>query len=258
MDVFRIIALGKPVIEVFILWFVIYQLLLFFKGTRAAYVVRGIIFLLGIFILFQKLQFEVLSWLLTKLLGLLIIVIIFIFHSEIKQGLARLGKGRFFSAALKSEELDSMLKQISKAVDNLSKNKIGALIVIEKTDSLTPYVESGIPIDARISSELIETIFSPNTILHDGGMIIQQGRVSAAGCIFPLSENNDLSRIFGTRHRAALGLSEEVDAVIVVVSEERQDTSLIFQGKMHRDISREQLFAKIKNVLTQETENNLT
>lgn len=254
MDLSQIIAIGKPIIEILILWLIIYNLLLFFRGTRMVYVIRGIIILLGLFILFQKLQFEVLSWLLTKLFGLLIIVIVFIFHSEIKQGLARLGKGRFFSSALKAEELDFMLKQISKSVEILSKNKIGALIVIEKSDSLNPYIDSGVRIDAKISSELIETIFAPNTVLHDGGMIIQQGRVSAAGCIFPLSENNDLSRIFGTRHRAALGLSEEVDAVILVISEERQDISLIFQGEMRRDMSREELFAKIKDILTQETQ----
>ena len=130
-----------------------------------------------------------------------------------------------------------------------AKDKIGALIAIEKNDPFTGYIESGVLIDGRVSSDLIETIFTPNSILHDGGLIIQHGRIIAAGCLFPLTENQDLSRIFGTRHRAALGLSEETDAVIIIVSEERQDISLVHQGKLYKDLSREELLSKIKEII---------
>jgi diadenylate cyclase len=142
-----------------------------------------------------------------------------------------------------------MLKEICKAAESLSKDKIGALIVIEKNDPLTAYIESGINADARVSSEMIQTIFTPNSLLHDGGLIIQNGRIVAAGCLFPLTQNQDLSRMFGTRHRAALGLSEETDAIIIVVSEERQDISLVYRGRLFKDLSREEIFSKVKEVI---------
>ena len=142
-----------------------------------------------------------------------------------------------------------MLKQVGKATDDMCKEKKGAIIAIENKDPLTMYMESGVSIDARVSSELIETIFTPNTLLHDGGLIIQHGRLAAAGCIFPLTQNQDLSRVFGTRHRAALGLSEETDAVIIVVSEERHDVSLVYESRLYKDLSREEVFNKAKEFL---------
>lgn len=242
-------AAWKLVIEIIILWFVIYQIMLFFEGTRAIQVMRGISIILVAFFLFQRLDLAILEWLLTKLFAISIIAIMIIFHPEIRQGLARLGRRHLFSAVLREEELDYILREVVRAAENLSKDNLGALIVIEKTDSLSAYIESGVSIDGRVSSELIETIFSRNSILHDGGMVVQHGRISAAGCLFPLTENLDLSRIFGTRHRAALGLSEVTDALIIVISEERQDITLIHQGKMYRDLSREELFAKIKDII---------
>jgi len=245
----EIIAYWKPVTEILILWFVIYQIMLFFEGTRAVHVLRGIIVLLLFFFLFQKLGFEILNWLLTKLFGVSVIAILIIFHPEIRQGLARLGKRHLFSTALREEELEYILKQIGKVAESLSRDKTGALIAIEKNDPLAVFAESGVPIDAKITPELIESIFNRNNILHDGGMIIQHGRIAAAGCLFPLTENQDLSRIFGTRHRAALGLSEETDALIIVISEERQDMSLIYKGKMNKDLSREELISKMKDLI---------
>ena len=239
----------KPIIEVLILWFVIYHIMLFFEGTRAIQVLRGIIILLAAFFVFQKLGLEILNWLLTNLFAISVIAILIIFHPEIRQGLARLGQRHLFSTSLREEELDYILKELGKATENLSKNKVGALIAIEKNDLLTAYIESGVLIDARVSSDLIENIFTPNSLLHDGGLIIQHGRIIAAGCLFPLTENQDLSRIYGTRHRAALGLSEETDAVIIIVSEERQDMSLVYRGKLHKDLSREDMLSKIKEII---------
>lgn len=238
----------KPLVEILILWFVIYQAMLFFEGTRALQVIRGIIILLVAYFIFLKLGFEVLDWLLGQLFAISVIAIMIIFSPEIRQGLARLGKQRF-GFLLKQEELDYLLKQIAEACLNLSRAKHGAIIAIEKNDPLAAYVESGVIIDAHASSELIETIFERATILHDGGLIIQRGRISAAGCIFPLTENQELSRIFGTRHRAALGLSEETDAIIIVISEERQDITLMHQGKMHKDLSVKELTDKIEQLI---------
>ncbi len=249
MNPLNTFPIWKPAVEILILWFMIYHLMLFFEGTRAIQLLRGIIILLIAFLLSQRLNFEVLDWLLTKLFAISVIAFLVIFHPEIRQGLARLGQRHFFGTALREEELDYMLSQIVKACENLSKDKIGALIAIEKNTPLTPYIESGVLIDARASSDLIETIFTPNSLLHDGGLIIQHGRIIAGGCLFPLTPNPELSRMFGTRHRAALGLSEDTDAIIIIVSEERQDMSLVYRGKLYKDLSREGLVTRIKEII---------
>lgn len=239
----------KPVVEIFILWFVIYHIMLFFEGTRAIQVLRGIIILLIAFFLFQRLGLGVLDWLLTKLFAISVIAILIIFHPEIRHGLARLGQRNLFSPALREEELDYILSQLIKAAENLCKDKIGALIAIEKNDPLSAYIGTGVLVDARVSPDLIQTIFTPNSLLHDGGLIIQRGRITAAGCLFPLTQNQELSRVFGMRHRAALGLSEETDAIIIIISEERQDMSLAYRGKLYKDLGREEILSKIKEII---------
>ncbi len=239
----------RPAVEILFLWILIYHILLFFEGTRALQVLKGIITILLVFFLVQYLKLNILTWLFDKMLGISVLAILVIFHPEIRQGLARLGQHNIFSAPLREEEMDTMLKEIGKAVDGLCKNRVGALIAIEKNDLLTPFIESGDMIDARVSSDLIQTIFTPNSLLHDGGVIIQNGRITAAGCLFPLTQNQDLSRIFGTRHRAALGLSEESDALIIVISEERHDMSLVYESRLYKDLSKDELLAKIKDIL---------
>jgi len=244
-------AYWKPVFEILILWFVLYYIMLFFVGTRAIQALRGIIIIIIAFLLFQKLNFQVLDWLFTKLFAISVIALLVIFSPEIRQGLARLGQKHLFIPNLKEEEVEYILNEITDAAESLSKQKIGALIVIENNDPLSSYIESGVQIDAKINSDLIQTIFAPKSILHDGGLIIQHGRLIAAGCLFPLSESQEISRIFGTRHRAALGLSEETDALIIVVSEERQDMSLVFNGRLYKDLSKDAMSAKIKETLKQ-------
>jgi diadenylate cyclase len=250
MNLTNLIHLWKPAVEITILWFVIYHFLLFFIGTRAVQVLRGIIVLAIAFFVFDKLDFQVLSWLLTKLFGISIIAALIIFHPEIRQGLARLGQHNIFGTGLREEELNHILSEIARATDNLARNKLGALIAIEKDTPLLPYTETGVPVDAKISADLIEAIFTPNNPLHDGGLIIQNGRIISAGCLFPLTHNQDLNRIFGTRHRAALGLSEETDALIIIVSEERHDITLVHNGKLIRDLSQQDLIAKAKDIIT--------
>lgn len=245
----------KTIVEITILWFIIYHILLFFVGTRAIHALRGIIILLFAFILFQRLGLEVLSWLLTKLFAISIIALLIIFHTEIRQGLALLGQRHLFTTDLKEEELDYIISQAVKAAENLCKDKIGALIAIEKNDPLNPYIGSGVLIDARVSADLIQNIFTPNSLLHDGGIIIQRGRITAAGCLFPITQNPDISRIFGTRHRAALGLSDETDAMIIIVSEERRDVSLAYQGRLYKDLSREEMLSKIKELMKPKKKN---
>ncbi len=244
-----ILYLWKPLVEITILWVVIYHILFFFEGTRAVHVLRGIVILLIAFFVFQRLNLGVLDWLLTKLFAISVIAILIIFHPEIRQGLARLGQRHLFGAPLREEELEVVLKEIGRAAESLARDKIGALIALERNDPLAAYIESGVSVDASVSSDLIQAIFTPNNPLHDGSIIIQHGRIVAAGCLFPLTSNQELSRIFGTRHRAAIGLSEETDAIIIVVSEERQDISLVFRSKLYKDLSRDDLINKIKEIM---------
>ena len=249
-EILRFIALSwRPALEIVILWFLVYHILRFFEGTKAIQVLRGIFILIFLFFLSQVLNLVVIDRLLSSLFTISVIAGLIIFHPEIRQGLARLGQHNLFNIVLKEEEWEFILKQVSKSTDNLCKSKVGALIAIENRDPLTNYIENGVLLDAKVSSELIETVFTPNSLLHDGGLIIQNGRIAAAGCIFPLTQNQDLSRIFGTRHRAALGLSEDSDAIIIVVSEERHDVSLVYQSRLYRDLGKEELFAKIKEFI---------
>ena len=249
MNLADILIHWKAVLEILILWAVIYQVMLFFEGTRAIQVVRGIALILVAFFIFQKLGLERLDWLFRNFFATSIIALLIIFHPELRKGLARLGQKNIFVNSMDEEGLDKMLKEITKAAETLSSYKIGALIAIEKNDSLGGYIESGVMIDANISSELIQAVFTPNNPLHDGAMIIQRGRVTSAGAILPLVQRFDIDRIFGTRHRAALGLSEETDAVIIVVSEERQDISLVYQGRLYNNLSHEDLFLKAKEII---------
>lgn len=239
----------RPLTEILILWFFIYHIILFFEGTRSLQVMRGIIMLSLLFLVSQKLGLFVLDWLLKKLFGISVIAILIIFHPEIRQGLAQLGKRNIFKNMLKEEDPHLFVKQITEACENLVANKLGGLIAIEKNDSLAPYIQSGEIIDSRVSADLIQAIFTPNNPLHDGGLIVQHGKIAAAGCIFPLAINQDLSRVFGTRHRAALGLSEEADAIIIVVSEERHDVSLVHKRRFYRDLGRVELETKINDLI---------
>ncbi|MCX5713298.1 MAG: diadenylate cyclase CdaA [Candidatus Omnitrophica bacterium] len=246
------IYLWKAIFEILILWFVIYHIMLFFEGSGTIQLLRGIILLLLAFYLFQKLDFVVLDWLMTKLLAVSVLAIIVIFYPEIRQGLARLGQRHLFVPPLKEEEIDIMFHEIIKSMENLSKEKFGAMIAVEKNDSLSGYARTGETVDGKLSSDLLQAIFTPNNPLHDGSVIIQQGRIAAAGCIFPISQKQDLSRIFGMRHRAALGLSEETDSLIFVVSEERQDISLAYRGRLYKDLPDGELFAKAKDIMLKE------
>jgi diadenylate cyclase len=223
--------------------------MLFFEGTRAINVLRGIVIILVMFFIIQRLGLERLDWLFTKLFAISIIALLVIFQPEIRQGLARLGQRHLFKLVLRKEEIEQILREIIKAVDNLSQKRIGALIAIEKDISLKPYIETGVMLDALISSELIENIFVPNSPLHDGGLVIQQTRISACGCIFPVAEDPDLSRVYGLRHRAGIALSRETDALVIIVSEERGQISLAYEGRLYEGLKKEELLMRMKEIL---------
>jgi len=239
----------KPIIEITILWFVFYRIFVFFEGTRAFQVLKGIIILVVAFIFSQRFGFNTLEWLLTKFFAISIVGFLIIFQPELRQGLARLGQQHLFGLVLKQEEVEQIIKEICDAVESLSKSKIGMIIAIERESILKTYVESGIFIDSKISSELIKSVFMTSSPLHDGGMIIQSDRILAAVCVFPLTENPNFSKTLGTRHRAAVGLTEQTDAISVIVSEETGKISLAIDGRLSSIANKESLEEELKSNL---------
>ncbi len=231
MQLHPLIEWIKPIVEIAILWFVFYRILLFFEGTRAFQVLKGIAYLIIALLLSQILGFQVLNWLLKNFFSIWIIVIVVIFQHELRSGLARLGQQHLFSIALGESELQALIEEVSDAVYKLSKRKIGCLIAIERQMKLTMYIESGVALDSRISSPLLQSIFMTQSPLHDGGVVIRVERIAASSCLFPLSDNPSVNKTVGTRHRAALGLSEHTDAVIALVSEETADVSVVCEGR---------------------------
>ena len=241
-----IIVVWKPIIEIGIIWYVIYKLLEFIKGTRAVQVLRGIIIIAVIFLLTQQLRFDVINWIFTKLFALSVIAFLIVFQPELRSGLARIGREKVFGNILTEERT---IDEIAKSVSILARKKIGAIIAIEREVSLEPYTESGVALDGTITSELLNTIFMPNTPLHDGGVVVHGDRIVAAGCLFPLSQSPDISKLLGTRHRSAIGLTEETDAVCVVVSEETGIISVANAGKLTRDLDRDRLINHLRALL---------
>lgn len=236
----------KPVIEITILWFIIYRLLLFIKGTRAVQVLRGIIIIVIIFFITQQMRFDVINWIFTKLFALSVIAFLIVFQPEMRSGLARIGREKVFGNIITEERT---IEEIAKSAPVLARKKVGAIIAIQREVSLEPYIESGVEIDSNLTSELLNTIFMPNTPLHDGGIVVHGDRLVAAGCLFPLTQNPDVNKLLGTRHRAALGLSEETDAVCVVVSEETGSISIANAGKLTHDLDRERLANHLRGLL---------
>lgn len=225
-----VIQVAKALIEMGILWIVFYKILLFFEGTRAFQVLRGITYLILALLISELLGFEVLNWLLRNFFSIWIIVIVVIFQQELRSGLARLGQQHLFVISLGEPEIKALVDEIYDTVARFSKSKLGCLIAIEREMKLDLYVESGIMIDGRVSSALLQCIFAESSPLHDGGVIIRGERVAASSCLFPLSDNPRVAKTVGTRHRAALGLSEHSDAVVILVSEETGEISIAFEG----------------------------
>ncbi|MFC1807061.1 diadenylate cyclase CdaA [Candidatus Omnitrophota bacterium] len=240
----------KPMLEIIILWYVYYLMLVFVKETRAFQVLKGLIVLLIIVLvtttfLSQRMGLYTLNWIIEKFFALLVVAFLIIFHPELRQGLARIGEQGLASTFLSE---DHVLGEIVSATVLLAKKKIGAIIAIERSNILKPYTETGITLDARISEELLTTIFMHNTPLHDGGVVAHGERVIAAGCLFPLSDNPRISRSLGTRHRAAIGLTEQTDAIAIVVSEETGSVSIAINGRLTRNLDKEALDRVLRNL----------
>lgn len=231
-------ALWRPALEILFLWVFYYGLLLFFRGTVAVQALRGSLVILLVVFLTQALDLEVINWLLTKLLAISVIAFLILFQPELRRGLAKIGGEYLFRMSPLREEV---IDEVIKSVTLMSRKKMGAIIAIERQMELKSYTESGIILDSEVTSELLITLFTSPTPLHDGGVIISQGRILAAACLFPLTQDARVSKTMGTRHRAALGLSEETDALILIVSEETGAVSLAVRGELTTDLDRESL-----------------
>src|SRR6266851_4537242 len=238
---------GNAVIDILLVAVIIYELLALIKGTRAAYMLVGVA-VLALALYFSSVgELATLNWLLSALLPYTVFALIVVFSAEIRQALAGLGRRLLLSRG-RAREAD-VYDDIVLAANLFSQNQTGALMVIEREIGLRTYVESGVPLDARLSYDLLATIFRPSAPLHDGAVIVQKDRIAAAACFLPLSMNPVLSTQLGTRHRAGIGVTEETDAIAVIVSEETGAISVAVGGKIERDLSVEQLRERLSSEL---------
>ncbi len=250
----RISAYGwwSVLVELIIIGLVIYAILKFLEGTRGLRLFRGLILLIASFMLIVGVIAEDLHLVRLQVLARPVLYIVFfgslvVFQPELRRALMKIGEARWFKGFVNSS--DRVVKAVASSTQYLASRKIGALIAIERQVGLGHIIETGVKIDAIVSSELIRTIFWPGSALHDLGVVIQEERISAAGCQFPLTESEEVDPSLGSRHRAAVGLSEDSDAVVVVVSEETGIISLAVDGKLYRGFSYEELEKELREFL---------
>jgi diadenylate cyclase len=234
-------------LDIFIVAFLIYEILVFIKGTRAVQMAVGLAFVIAFFYFSRWVRFEAVTWILTNILPYFVFAIIVVFQHEIRRALARFGQAPLF-AGFSSINRNEFYDEIILAVTTLASQQTGALIVVERDIGLKTYIESGIALDAALSYDLLVTIFNPSVPLHDGAVIVQNGRIAAAACFLPLTVKPRLSKELGTRHRAAIGVTEETDAVAIIVSEESGAISFAHDGEMERYLDPETLRQRVRDV----------
>ena len=238
---FNLLGSLADIVDILLVWYVIYKLINVIRGTRAVQLLKGIFVIVLVKIISDSVGFNTLSWMMEQALTWGFLAIIIIFQPELRRALEQLGRGRFFSRSgvQEEEDHDTITEAIIKATEYMAKRRIGALISLERETGMSDYIETGIQLNSKISSELLINIFIPNTPLHDGAVIIQKNIIAAAACYLPLSESPFISKELGTRHRAALGISEVTDSITVIISEETGNISLTKNGELHRDLSME-------------------
>lgn len=227
----------RDIFDILIVAMTFYKILMLIRETRAEQLTKGIFMLFALTKVSEWLELYTLNWILDTTMTVGLIAILIVFQPELRRGLEYIGRSRFFTKSfmeIKSESLSEVFNEIVDAVASLSRQKIGALIVIERETGLNEVVETGTRIDGKVSSDLLINIFIPNTPLHDGAVIIKDDKIKAAGCFLPLTDNMSLSKDLGTRHRAALGISERSDCLAIVVSEETGSISIAERGSLAR------------------------
>lgn len=242
------------IIDILLVAFIIYELLLLTRHTRGSAVLKGMFAMLVIALLSSLLGFTSLNWLLMAILQNGAIVLVILFQPEFRKALEKMGRSRLFgrnSRKNNDDERGRIIDEIVQTVVDLSKRRVGALIVFEQKTGLQDFVETGTRLDAEISAPLLENIFEPNTPLHDGAVVIRDDQIVAAACILPLAEASGVSRELGTRHRAAVGISESTDAIVIVVSEETGIVSMAQDGVLHRPLTVDRLRDILNNLYSE-------
>lgn len=241
----------RSLIDIGIVAYVFYRLLGLIRGTRAEQLLKGLVLLLVFTVIASYLELDMVNWLVEKLWILFAITVPIVFQPEIRRFLEQLGRGSFFTSSRHlslMEEYENIITEVSESARILSRNRVGALIVLTRETGIAEYLDSGVKMDALVSSGLLINIFVPNTPLHDGAVIISGGRIDRAACFLPLTNNPALDKELGTRHRAALGISEVSDALVVIVSEETGTISVAREGQLQRYLDEDSL----KELLAQE------
>jgi len=246
------------VLDILIVAYISYRLYMLIKETRAEQLIKGILVLVVATKLSELLQLHVLSWILKNTMTVGVIALLIVFQPELRRALEYIGRTKFIDKSFigleNEQDMGAAIEEIGEAAFSLSRQKIGALIVIERETGLNEIIQTGTRIDSVISRQLLINIFIPNTPLHDGALVIRGSRITAAGCFLPLSDNKNISKELGTRHRAGMGISEMSDAIAVIVSEENGAVSVAREGKLRRNLNMEQFVKILEKDLKPETE----
>jgi diadenylate cyclase len=239
------------VIDILIVSILIYEALKLIRGTRAVQILTGTLIVLLLFYVSRRLPLPTVRWLIQGLLAYVVFAAIVLFQTDIRRALSHLGRAPFFRYFARTERQAETIEEVVTAAEMLAKQRTGGIIVLEREIGLRHHVESGIAVDAEVSYDLLTTIFQPTTALHDGAVIIQEDRIAAASCFLPLSVSPTLDRSLGSRHRAAVGLTEESDAVAIVISEERGEMSLVQRGRLERGLTTDELRLRLNALVLQ-------
>lgn len=236
-------------IDICLVWFVIYELMMLLKGTKAVQLFKGVLVIIVIKLISWYVGLQTLSWIMDQVINWGIISIIIIFQPEIRRGLEHLGRGSVFTYNKTGNQEEKMVEALDQAIQYMSKRRIGALITIQQNTGLEDYIETGISLDADVTGALLINIFIPNTPLHDGAVIIKDNKIAVAAAYLPLSESNLIPKELGTRHRAAVGISEVTDALTIVVSEETGGVTVTKNNELIRDLTQQDYLKLLRNEL---------
>lgn len=236
-------------IDICLVWFVIYELMMLLKGTKAVQLFKGVLVIIVIKLISWYVGLQTLSWIMDQVINWGIIAIIIIFQPEIRRGLEHLGRGSVFTYNKTGNQEEKMVEALDQAIQYMSKRRIGALITIQQNTGLEDYIETGISLDADVTGALLINIFIPNTPLHDGAVIIKDNKIAVAAAYLPLSESNLIPKELGTRHRAAVGISEVTDALTIVISEETGGVTVTKNNELIRDLTQQDYLKLLRNEL---------
>ena len=249
------LSLVIHVLDILLVWFLVYKLLTLLKGTRGMQLVKGILIIIGLKIFFNFIGFTTMTYIFDQVVTWGVLGIMIIFQPELRRALEYIGRVQLSNILKYKDTKEHIIKAVVDSARHMARRRIGALIVMENNTGLDEYVESGIKINSEVTSELIINIFIPNTPLHDGAMIIDRSSIRAASCVLPLSDNRSIASSYGTRHRAALGLSELTDSIIIVISEETGKISICQNGRLVTDFTEKELTKYLEENWQQSPEN---